>query len=117
MVTASPVALGSWRRGRSVGGQRHLLGQVAQLGPPELALPVELRAVQRGALPAGVVGVAHRQRGELGGAAGVPGAVRDAQVVEQHGLRPLVGHHVVQQQQQHVLSAVFGAAVLALAAV
>ena len=67
------------------------------------AVPQRVRRVgqQRG-LPGGVVGVLHRQRGELGRLAVVPGPVGGQQVGEQHPRRPVVGGDVVHHQRQHV---------------
>ncbi|GAA3501426.1 hypothetical protein GCM10019016_085330 [Streptomyces prasinosporus] len=55
---------------------------------------------QQGALPQGVVGVLHRQRGPLGGPAGAAGRVGGAQVVREGAQRPAVGRAVVQDEQQ-----------------
>lgn len=55
-------------------------------------------------LPAGEVGVRHRQRRELRRGAGDPGGVGARQVPEERGQGPAVARDVVQHEQQRVLS-------------
>src|SRR5690606_28946777 len=82
--------------------------QVAQLGGPvgQLAREHPARFVggaEGAALPAGEIGVLHRQRGPRRRRARAAGQVGGGQVAGQRGEGPAVGGDVVQAEQPHVL--------------
>ena len=90
-------------RARMVRGQLQQLRRPGQPLPPVRQLPLEPPAGQPLALPEGVVGVLHGERGEGRFAPLAVRPVQRRQLAEQHAHAPPVAHHVVHAHHQHVV--------------
>ncbi len=106
---------GAGRRGRPgpVDGQLQLLRQAGQGSPPVVELTAHQTVgvglvAEEVTLPERVVGVLHRQRLPVGGAAAEAGGVGGGEVAQQGAERPAVTGDVVEHDEQHVLRGLGG---------
>ena len=113
---ARAAARARWRRGglhgraRLVGGQLQHRGRAGELLLPPGELALELLALQPLALPDGVVGVLHGQRGQRRGPALGEGRVEGGHLAHQHAHGPAVGDDVVHAPARSTCSESAGAA-------
>ncbi len=100
---AQPGAPGA-RAARPVRGQLQRQRRVRQVLTPPGALSLQRLAMERGALPGGVVGVLEGGLGHGRLRARVEGRVERSQLADQDSRGPAIDDEVVQRHQQHVLT-------------
>ena len=91
------------RRARAVGGQRQQHGGVGEVFAPPGGLGLQGGAIEGAVLPAGIVGILDRQRGQRIFLAQRKSPVQGGQFGAQDADRPAVGDDMVHGDEQHVL--------------